>query len=242
MTLDYRQSHIHPDKGYSYHSSFSSNPYRKMIWNLEKKILYRVVQPFSQNKQLTHLDFACGTGRILSFLERYTHSSIGVDVSPSMLKVAKSICVKSELFETDLTQNDVLINRNFDLITAFRFFPNAQVELRNVVLKILSNHLKPGGLLIFNNHLNSQSLHHLTLKWLRKRQPHSMGKAEVSNMLGINNLRVLNAYPLCILPVSEARGLPPMFIAWPIEYIYSRLQIFPNLGMNVIYVCTHVHS
>lgn len=213
-----------------------------MIWNLEKKILNRVVQTFLQNTQVTHLDFACGTGRILSFLERYTYSSVGVDVSPSMLKVAESTCVKSELFESDLTKNDVLNNRKFDLITAFRFFPNAQVALRNEVMGILSKHLMPEGILIFNNHLNSQSLHHLTLKWLRKRQPHTMSNVEVSDMLGINNLRILNAYPLCILPVSEARGMPPTFIAWPIEYIYSRLQIFPNLGMNVIYVCTHVDA
>ncbi len=50
--------------------------------------------------------------------------------------------------EADLTQNDILENRQFDLITTFRFFPNAESELRDQVMKKLVKHLDVNGLII----------------------------------------------------------------------------------------------
>ena len=40
----------------------------------------------------------------------------------------------------------------FDLVTSFRFFGNAQDELRSSALAAINRHLRPQGYLIINNH------------------------------------------------------------------------------------------
>lgn len=68
-STDYRVSHLNADKGVRYHAEFSSNPYRSMVWEMEKSILDRILNVFykSCQKRINHLDFACGTGRILAY-------------------------------------------------------------------------------------------------------------------------------------------------------------------------------
>ena len=92
-----------------------------------------VLRDHAPRTPLVHLDFACGTGRILEYFAGRVDSSTGVDVSDSMMEVAGRWPPKAELIEADLTQNDVLGDRRFNLITAFRFFPNAEPELRQAV-------------------------------------------------------------------------------------------------------------
>ena len=48
--------------------------------------------------------------------------------------------------------------QSFDLVTSFRFFGNAQHELRAAVLPALNRALKPGGYLIINSHRNPRSI------------------------------------------------------------------------------------
>ena len=84
--MDYRKSHLHPDKGESYSALFTNNPYRNMVWQFEKSFLDSILTLFYRNSDIHHLDFACGTGRILSYLEDRTKSSTGVDYLPSCLK------------------------------------------------------------------------------------------------------------------------------------------------------------
>ena len=124
----YRESH--KNKGIDYHQLFDINPRRRLIWSLEKKFISEVISQLPQSSKLTHLDFACGTGRWLNFIKQYTGCSVGVDISSSMLEVARKNNQDLEIFEGDITQMDILGNRKFDIITAFRFFPNAEPELR----------------------------------------------------------------------------------------------------------------
>jgi hypothetical protein len=69
-----------------------------------------------------------------------------------MLDVARRKLRRTELIGGDLTSEDALAGQSFDLITAFRFFANAEDGLREAVLKRLAEHLAPGGYLLFNNH------------------------------------------------------------------------------------------
>ena len=124
----YRESHL--QKGAEYHSSFASRPHLAITWKLERKLLTRIVREYFPDGVPTHLDFACGTGRILGFLSPNTGSSTGVDLSASMLQVAHETLADVEIIEADLTRYDRLGCREFDLITAFRFFPNAEPSLR----------------------------------------------------------------------------------------------------------------
>ena len=119
----YRESHLH--KGWGYHTTFSSLRYRATIWRLEQRLLFEIVRDNFPTEPPRYLDFACGTGRILGHLAPYCESALGVDVSASMLDVARRKVKRAEIIEADLTRDDRLCGQEFDLITAFRFFPNA---------------------------------------------------------------------------------------------------------------------
>jgi SAM-dependent methyltransferase len=234
---DYRRSHIHPDKGKSYHLTFSENPYRRMVWQFEKNILDRILSTFFKGEPIRHLDFACGTGRILSYLEDRVSSSTGVDVSPSMLEIARQNNRSAEILKADLTEIDVLGKRKFNLITAFRFFPNAEEELRTEAIKILISHLDDNGLLVFNNHKNAGSARYRLARLLGRGGGQGMTNDEVRELVARNELEILKIFPLCILPASEKRKLLPFFLLRPFEVFFSKFRVFKNLGENVIFVC-----
>ena len=54
------------------------------IWQKEKEIIGDVVAKYCRKGRL--LDFACGTGRIISFLEDNFTKAVGIDISSDMLK------------------------------------------------------------------------------------------------------------------------------------------------------------
>ena len=152
----YRELHLH--KGADYHELFYTLPHLAMVWRLERKLLPRIVRKYFPADPPTHLDFACGTGRVLGLLSPMTTSSTGVDLSASMLQIARDTIADVEFVEADITRDDLLGNRQFDLITAFRFFPRAEPTLRREALMSIKPHLSPVGALIFNNHRNRGSL------------------------------------------------------------------------------------
>ena len=57
----------------------------------------------------------------------------------------------------ELTRTDIDLGQ-FDLVTSFRFFGNAQHDLRLAVMKTLHRVLRSGGHLIINSHRNPHSL------------------------------------------------------------------------------------
>ncbi|MHC4171159.1 MAG: class I SAM-dependent methyltransferase [Planctomycetota bacterium] len=64
-------------------------------------------------------------------------------------------------WQADITTGDALKGRKFNLITAFRFFLNAEPELRSAAMNALSGLLAEDGILVFNNH------HCLGSPWIR---------------------------------------------------------------------------
>jgi predicted TPR repeat methyltransferase len=235
--MDYRKSHLHPDKGESYHSSFSKNPYRKMVWHFEKDILEQILSQFYKCSEIHHFDFACGTGRILSHLANRTTRSVGVDLSPSMLEIARKDNSSAEIIEADLTQNDILKDQRFNLITAFRFFPNAEEELRMEAMQVLVRHLEDDGYIVFNNHMNTGSIRQRLNMLIRRRQLKGMNLAEVKSLLAKNGLEIVKIYHLCVFPASESHMLLPAFLLRPIDALLSKCIIFQNYGENLIFVC-----
>ena len=165
MNEDYRASH--EGKGSSYHARFSENPKRALMWSIEQRVMKNIIGSFLAGKDVDYLDFACGTGRVLAFMEKETQSATGVDISKSMLEVARENVTRAEVIEGDLTRATVLPGREFDLITAFRFFPNAEDQLRQDAMNALAKRLKPGGFLVFNNHKNTSALSYRIVKMLK---------------------------------------------------------------------------
>jgi SAM-dependent methyltransferase len=74
-----------------------------------------------------------------------------------MLEVAREICPNTRFVCADLTQETADLGL-FDVVTSFRFFGNAQHELRVGALQALNRLLRPDGHLIINSHRNPHAL------------------------------------------------------------------------------------
>jgi SAM-dependent methyltransferase len=230
----------HKGKGRDYHESFRPevNAYRAMLWRLEQASLDQIFREFLGSGKIAHLDFACGTGRILGHLQGRAASSTGVDVSASMMEVAREVTPAAELIEADLTRHDVLGTRQFDLITAFRFFPNAEPELRRAVIAVLSKHLAPQGVLVFNNHKNKNSVRRRLSRILGREVPApTMTHTEVEALVQGVGFQVLQAIPLANLPISEYHLLLPLPLVETLERRMSTIGSLASIAGDVIYVC-----
>ncbi len=240
----YRDSHR--AKGQDYHQIFSTHPHLAMIWRMERSRLLEILDRWFAERAPDHLDFACGTGRVLAHLRSRTQSSVGVDLSASMLEVARGLVRDAELIEADLTRDDVLGERRFDLITAFRFFPNAEPELRSEAMGVLVRHLRPGGCLVFNNHENRSSLLRRVARGLGRTGPRSgrppsaqqsMSREEIRELVAVGGLRIVEELPIAVLPFSDRHMLHPAWLLEAVERGLGRLPGAASLAQNLIYAC-----
>ena len=151
----YVDSHKAPGKGRQYDEYYATDAWGRYLWSREQEVLTQALEMFfGSRKDVRALDFACGTGRISSFLERHVASCTGVDVSEAMLEQARRKLERTTLVNANLLEGSPFEKESFDLITAFRFFVNAEPALRRAALRALAPLLAPGGHLIFNNHQN----------------------------------------------------------------------------------------
>lgn len=241
---DYRASHL--AEGPDYHARFERHAWRAILWELEREILLDVVaRRLPDARAASLLDFACGTGRILSLLETRVGEAVGVDVSESMLAVAKEQLGRARLLCCDLTREPALEGRRFDLITAFRFFPNAEPALRDEAMARLRGLLAPGGVLVYNNHLRCGSaslrwdglLRRLRLRGRKKRR-HCMSDAEMDRLAAAHGLRIVESHAIGVLPVlKERRPLLGRWLTRRIERGARRLPALRRLAATRIDVC-----
>lgn len=243
----YRDSHL--DEGPEYHDKFYHGPYRSAIWKIEQEKLEAILGRYRlrRRESIRMLDFACGTGRVLQLFENQVDSAVGIDVSGSMLAVAKSHLQKTELLQADLTREPVLAGRQFELITAFRFFPNAEPSLREEVMQELVSLLAKDGILVLNNHLRCSGSKprlrraiHRFAKRGKDKDPHCMSDAEVEALAERFGLSIVEIHPLAVLPVlKEKRPIMPRSLISVIEHWAARNSWLTNLANNRIYVLQH---
>lgn len=233
---DYRMSHKAPEKGLSYDDGFRTMPWRRYVWQHEQRVLDYVLRKYFVKKPIRHMDFACGTGRILKYLVGRIETSTGVDVSESMLEVARGKVTSAQIIKADLTETDVLGDRSFNLITAFRFFPNAQHVLRKQVITCLSKHLSNDGVLVFNNHKNHTSFRYQIAR-LRGRQFRTMSNREVSELVSSAGLVITKVFPIGVLPAVDGHMLVPSCIHRVLDSLLNTCRIGPILAQNTVFVC-----
>jgi SAM-dependent methyltransferase len=154
MSSDYRESHL--DKGSRYDDDISDGSFNSYMTVRERVLVPAIIRDLFPSSGPKYLDFACGTGRITSIVEPLARDSRGVDVSASMVAEAAKKCPRTRFVLRDIT-TQLLDETDFDLATAFRFFGNAQDDLRSAVFKAISRHLVVGGYFVFNNHRNHGS-------------------------------------------------------------------------------------
>lgn len=235
----YRDSH--QGCGPDYHDRFANNPRRRMMWQIERRVLREILDRYRDNHEHLpdYLDFACGTGRVLGFVAPHTATAVGVDVSPSMLELARQNVPGVRLLEADLTHGETpLDGRHFDLVTAFRFFPNAEPELRRDAISALTDHLRPGGRLVFNNHRSLSSLRHrlVRLLTLGRRGHGGMSPDEVTELISEAGLEIETVSHAGVVPEYEWLLLRPRWIIEWLERLATRLPL-ARVAENLIYVC-----
>jgi hypothetical protein len=104
-----------------------------------------------------------------------------------MLAVARKKLKRTEIIETDITAENILKPRKFNLITAFRFFLNAEPELRLAAIRAITELLDDDGYFVFNNHQNSGS------PWIKIRYEHYRKKNPEGtfNVMSIEQMKKL---------------------------------------------------
>jgi len=191
MTVDYRESHL--DKGENYDNNLQQEPFSRYMAKRESLILRSLAHKCFRGKIPRYLDFACGTGRITSLMEEFAEEAYAVDVSRSMIAVAKRRCTKTRFSVLDVTR-ETLNLPHMDLITAFRFFGNAQDELRVGALSSLREKLSPTGYLIFNNHCNPSAPLNVLPRMMGDTSRLDLSGSKVRRLLRENGFRIVRIY------------------------------------------------
>lgn len=215
--ISYRESHKYAAKGAEYEAYYQNKAWQRFLWSREQEIILRILEKYFAGRDIHLLDFACGTGRITEFLENRVKTSTGVDVSDSMLAVARKKLKQTEIIKADITVENVLKPKKFNLITAFRFFLNAEPELRFAAIKALAELLDEDGYLAFNNHQNSGS------PWIKLRYAHHRKKnpEDTFNVMSIDQMKTLvEGAGLEIIEIYPAGFFNPPKI--PVSYSLNR--------------------
>ncbi|MGA3068155.1 MAG: class I SAM-dependent methyltransferase [Tepidisphaeraceae bacterium] len=154
------------DRAAGYESGeYAPGSYAELLWRIEQDQLravlaeLRIVKP-----RIDAMDFASGTGRITAMLEDQVDAVTGIEISESMCELARRKLTRGKILCRNILAPDAQVEGKYDLITAFRFFLNAEPELRAPALIALRNRLRErDSALVFNNHGNPWS--HKLLLW-----------------------------------------------------------------------------
>jgi SAM-dependent methyltransferase len=133
---------------------YGGRNYGEVLWRVEQARLRALVGEFRATHQhIDYLDFATGTGRVITFMEDLVDAATGIDVSEAMVQRAKLKVSRASMICADITLPTTPVEGQYDFITAFRFVLNAESQLRVAGLKALATRLRDdSSWLVFNNH------------------------------------------------------------------------------------------
>lgn len=230
-------------------AEYGRESYPSFIWELQKPILRRLIARQERTPQIRLLDFACGTGRILSFVEKLVDQADGVDISPSMLQRATGRCTKSRLYAGDIVADRDLANHRYDIVTAFRFLLNADISVRKAALQALRGRIdEEHGVLIANVHGNAFSLRHLPIlyrKWRLRRSSSAadqevmiaeMGLAEIDHLFRDCGFHIAEQFGFGITPQFVHRTPARAVARWIDRHLAAR-EIAKNVSIDLLFVC-----
>jgi len=135
---------------------------------IKKKIVNEYVKPGMQL-----LDIGCGTGTFIEYAAKAGARVKGIDISDTMLEVAKKRILKNgwqgrvEVYNISAAELDPLFKENsFDLIVSTLVFSELYTEERALVLQQVRKLLKPDGKLIIAGEIRPRNFIKRTLHFL----------------------------------------------------------------------------
>ncbi len=226
---------------------YGEGSYASCIWNRQRPVVEKILADFRQqhSRPIRLLDFACGTGRVISALENQVDTAEGIDISENMVAVARGKCRAAQLRVGDILSQPELLQNKYDLITAFRFLLNVEPELRAKILRRLREVVsEPNGLLIVNVHGNSRSLRHPAIVWRRWRersQPsgamlNEMSPVVTKQLLRVSGFKIVRQFGFGILPPTLYRT-PLRKLAAAADGALAGEHSWNDYAIDMLFVC-----
>lgn len=235
--VDREYSASHLEKGADYHEAFRSRPGRSLMWDLERDLLRHLLARAGTRRTL---DFACGTGRVAGFVKELAPGADvhGVDISQSMLEVARETYAGVRFHHADgRSAADHLGAGSFGLVTAFRFFANADHPLRESAADQIRDLVEPGGWVIFNNHRNFWSLPYVAARLVGK-GGYGAENRRLEGLFTRRGFRIIERHSLGVWPQSEKKSyLAPWSVTRRLEAANLRsMSGRHTLGYNMVWL------
>lgn len=236
----YAQAHFVGGVAERYDVAYRPSGYDYMVWDWQRPHVRRLLESvLKRNGRLKYLDFACGTGRIISAVEDLATEAVGIDISPLMLGLAAQRAL-SPLVSGDVLAEPAIVDRDFDVITAFRFFLNTEPAMRLAVMRDLAHRLRDdSALLIFNIHGSRRSVLALTsfYRQLRGWPPLGvMSPGEVRALVAACGLEIVSVSAWGVLPRRLYRSRLGRVIG-RVDRMASGLPAVASIGQDLIFVC-----
>jgi SAM-dependent methyltransferase len=246
LTKSYKEKFTTPLSARNYEKLYSPETADDLLWQIEQEHLNKVIGQLRKKlTRIDYLDFACGTGRIISFVEPQVDSATGIEISPDMIEIAQKYVKDASLQCRDITSDDAEIENKYDLITTYRFILNAEPALRVAGFKALAARLKDqSSRLVFSNHGNPWS--YKALMWpIHFSRQYLFGKKREGNYLTNRQARaVVDAAGLEIVDVTGVGFISPRIVkllpfSWcqKIEAALAGKPLLQSLGVNQLFVC-----
>jgi SAM-dependent methyltransferase len=219
---------------------YAASTYDSIVWGWQRPVLRRMLRSLRErNGRLKYLDFACGTGRIISEVEDLATESVGLDIAPLMLARA-ALRTRSPLRCGDILAQPSIVDRDYDAITAFRIVLGAEPEIRVALLQDLAQRLRDdGSRLIFNVHFSHRSVLALTSRYRQLRgwpRMLTLSPAETGRLIAASGLEIESVYGFGVLPRRLYRS--PLARASAIfDRLASRIATMTWLSQDLVYVC-----
>lgn len=234
---DYSSSHLHA--GEAYQDRFRKRPGRAAMWALEQELIPKIFTNLAPHRML---DFATGTGRIVSLLEPALPDCEfhGIDISGDMLIVARNKCQRTAFHEMDGRQALACFGKGaFDVVSAFRFFPNADPPLREGAAEQIAGLTKPGGYVVLNNHRSFWSPSYIAMRAIgNEGGSYGTPNVQIKELFLERGFSCVARYSIGVWPQTDFRAfLLPWSVATRIESANMRyLSKMHTLGYNTVFV------
>lgn len=241
--MAYSDKFVSAEAAVAYDSAeYSSSSVGNLLWEMEKDILRELLHRLTPNMKLRYLDFACGTGRIVSFIAPFAVSSTGIDISAEMLTLARKRSPETHFFCKDISSEDT-VEGTYNLVTSFRFLSNVDPQTRRAALLALRARMEPEAILVINTHTNPLSYKMFFLAWHTVRG--IFGGNVHTRYLSTNTMRqILNETGFEVVETIGYGFIPGKLLrllswnsALALERFFFRIPLLRTFGVNQIAVC-----
>jgi SAM-dependent methyltransferase len=249
----YRQAFVDNDEVEHYETLvYRAGSYDSWIWRMQSDYLAALLDRRFPDGIDRYLDFACGSGRVLALIAPRAAHPVGVDVSRQMLAVARERVPAATLEQRDITRDSEGGTRDsagatpdsegaerFDLVTAFRFFLNAEPALRRDALRALHDRLKDDGVLIVNLHGNPWSMRAVgaTVRRLVLREPiNHLSLRAFTRLLGETGFEVQEWHGFGLMVARVFNTFGPR-LPEAAEALARRFPVLQHACVDLVVVC-----